>query len=95
VIDRKHIAKPAETDVKPTRDGEMSAAPRRFARIMKRLKTHTFRFLIVLYVVLVMAFGYWYLSRPVRASQLSGAYQWWMAIGKTYHAPEPKNEQWE
>ena len=76
---------------------ELSSIPKRLAicpEVGIRLRPILVRFLILLYSVLVVAFGYWYWMRPVRVDQFKDAQEKWRAIAAIYHIPIPKDERW-
>ncbi len=55
---------------------------------------NTIRLLIALYIVIVLAFGFWYWIRPVREVQITHAYETWYEIAVIYNIPLPKAETW-
>jgi hypothetical protein len=60
-----------------------------------RIRSGVFASLIVLYFISIVALGYWYFMRPVRAEQITGAYDWWRAIAVIYHVPVPPDQRYE
>jgi hypothetical protein len=80
-----HAAKTSSVSDKPL--PEVTLANIRFRPLFVR-------FLLILYFVTVIAFGYWYWMRPVRADQFKDAHEKWRAVAKIFHVPVPKDERW-
>jgi hypothetical protein len=59
-----------------------------------RFRNFIFSLMLIVYIFTTLAFGYWYMSRPVRKDQIDRAYGWWSAIATVYHIPVPKDERW-
>lgn len=62
--------------------------------LFKRFKRALIRVLFVVYLIGVVAFGYWYWARPVRADQIKGAHRIWHGIAEVFGVPVPKDERW-
>ncbi len=52
------------------------------------------RLLLLVYLVMVVAFGYWYWMRPIRATQLEKQHNKWREIGEVFKVPIPSDETW-
>lgn len=62
---------------------------------MSRLIRFTIRILITLYMLSIIALGYWYWMRPVRADQINTAYSKWHDMAEIFNVPLPKDERWQ
>ena len=65
--------------------------PRRFGSLLVR---RLVRLLLWIYLLGVLASGYWYWIRPVRWDQLVNARSKWGEITKSLRLPTPENERW-
>ncbi len=78
---------------------DMGSAPlerKKLSRgIASRFRSFIFRILMILYMLGIVASGYWYWARPVRAEQLNNAYTWWTEIAGNYGLPVPSDDRWE
>jgi len=63
--------------------------------IASRSRSFIFRILIILYMLGIVASGYWYWARPVRDEQLHNAYAWWTEIAGNYGLPVPSADRWD
>lgn len=64
-------------------------------QIIDRYKSKIFRILVIIYILAVIASGYWYWMRPVRRSQIHSSHRWWSSIAQDFHLPVPPTENWE
>ena len=60
-----------------------------------RFRSFIFRILIILYMLGIVASGYWYWARPVRDAQFHNAYTWWTGIASVYGLPIPSADRWD
>lgn len=60
----------------------------------KKSKNLFANLLVVIYIVLVILSGYWYMARPVRAEQFYNAVTWWNDLASELSIPVPEDEQW-
>ncbi len=85
----REIVSQADTPDKP-------AIPKRkrISRGGGRVRRVFVRVFYVIYLIGVLAFGYWYWTRPVRADQFRSAHRMWYGIAESVGIPVPEDERW-
>ena len=73
--------------VEPVGNGEQPVRKFNFQDAVVRL-------LIAVYLVLALVSCYWYLARPVRAEQVSNAYEWCFELMEIHKLPVPEDQRW-
>ncbi|HDS30873.1 MAG TPA: hypothetical protein ENN67_07525 [Firmicutes bacterium] len=62
--------------------------------LVGRIRRILARILFIVYIVGILAFGYWYYSRPVRPDQFRNAHRVWYSLLDEFGVPVPKDERW-
>jgi hypothetical protein len=62
---------------------------------LTKIKRILVRFLLAIYIIMVLFFGYWYWARPVRADQFNHAENAWRELAEVFHVPLPDDVRWQ
>lgn len=84
---------PPEESIEPSDEKPVVSGGGGF-NLFRRFKRVIVRVLFVIYLLGVVAFGYWYWARPVRADQFVNAHRIWHGIAETVGIPVPRDERW-
>ena len=84
---------PPEESIEPSDEKPVVSGGGGF-HLFRRFNRALIRVLFVVYLIGVVAFGYWYWARPVRADQVKSAHRIWHGIVEEFGVPVPKDERW-
>jgi hypothetical protein len=89
------ISEPEEETVEAVAARPLASRRRRMpSRWLGHVRRILVRIFFVIYVIGVLAFGYWYWTRPVRADQYRNALIVWDGLLDSFGLPVPKDERW-
>lgn len=62
---------------------------------LTKFRRISLRFLLAIYIIMVLVFGYWYWARPVRVNQFNHAENAWRELAEVFHVPLPEDVRWQ